>query len=139
MKSEIINLDILFSGTQTQYWTYSSSQRIFIAEISKIRNKHSHKLDTMILGNRLFNYISDLSGFHKVDLTQTDNYDDRVKVGILNEFHVYLDFNMANDIIYLTVDKNVMRDNIIDNILGEDTLIDDMKVEIKVISSLIDI
>lgn len=140
MQSEIINIDLLFSGTQTRYWTYSSSQRLFIAEISKIRKKYSRSLDTMILGNRLLNYISDIKGFSNVIFTKNnDNYDSIIKVGSINKFDVYLDFNMPNDIIYLTVDKNVLRDSIIDSIIEEVSIIDDMRVEIKVISSLIDI
>lgn len=134
MKSEIINLS---TEDSSFFLSYSDLQKKLTSEIFKIKNKYigNIELDTMKLGHRLLNYISDCRSFSKVN---NMNISDEalvngVEVGVYCGFHVYLDHNIKSDYIYLTVNRNELRDIKINNIIDDEINIEDYIIEIEII------
>lgn len=114
-------------------------QRRLITEITKFKNElllNNIYATQMIVGNRILNFISDSSLFRPVPI-DIDSVESFYKIGNLMQLDVYVDLNLPDDELIITIDKNLIRDIKLDAILFDSDLITSYSKHIKVKSIVI--
>ena len=134
----ILDLDKEYNNI-SQYENLSSMQRRLITEITKFRNElllNNINATHIIVGNRILNFISDSSLFRPVPI-DIDSVESFYKIGNLMQLDVYVDLNLPDDELIITIDKNLIRDIKLDAILFDGQLISSYSKHIKVKSIVI--
>ena len=134
----ILDLDKEYNNI-SQYENLSSMQRRLITEITKFRNElllNNINATHIIVGNRILNFISDSSLFRPVPI-DIDSVESFYKIGNLMQLDVYVDLNLPDDELIITIDKNLIRDIKLDAILFDSDLITSYSKHIKVKSIVI--
>lgn len=132
---KVLDLD---NDTSDVYQTMTSLQRKLLTEIIKLKNEfllEGFNATDLILGVRLFNFISDSSGFSYV--SDMNNDETKYKIGHILGLNVYIDLDLPNDEIILTIDQQEIRDLKLDNILFDNNQREFNVKHIKVKSTLI--
>ena len=134
----ILDLDKEYNNI-SHYENLSSMQRRLITEITKFRNElllNNINATHIIVGNRILNFISDSSLFRPVPI-DIDSVESFYKIGNLMQLDVYVDLNLPDDELIITIDKNLIRDIKLDAILFDSDLITSYSKHIKVKSIVI--
>ena len=134
----ILDLDKEYNNI-SHYENLSSMQRRLITEITKFRNElllNNINATHIIVGNRILNFISDSSLFRPVPI-DIDSVESFYKIGNLMQLDVYVDLNLPDDELIITIDKNLIRDIKLDAILFDGQLTSSYSKHIKVKSIVI--
>jgi hypothetical protein len=134
-----IDLDSYTMNNPSLSWNYSSLQRKLLLEIIKVRNEYLSKnifFDRLVMNNRMFNFIADTSSFSVSNINPDLIGEGLTKVGILAGLDVYINIELPNDVIQLSVGKSTARDMKIDSIIY-DMELETCQVDLKIISSVI--
>jgi hypothetical protein len=134
-----IDLDSYTMNNPSLSWNYSSLQRKLLTEIIKVRNEYLSKnifFDRLVMNNRMFNVIADTSSFSVSNINPDLIGEGLIKMGILAGLDVYINIELPNDVIQLSVEKSTVRDMKIDSIIY-DMELENYQVDLKIISSMI--
>jgi hypothetical protein len=134
-----IDLDSYTMNDPSLSWNYSSLQRRLLLEIIKVKNQYISKniyFSRLVMNNRMFNVIADTSSFSVTGVNPDLIGEGLVKMGTIGGFDVYINIELPNDIIQLSLEKDELRDMKIDSILYDMNL-ESYQVELKIISSMI--
>jgi hypothetical protein len=134
-----IDLDSYTMNNPSLSWNYSSLQRKLLLEIIKVRNEYLSKnifFDRLVMNNRMFNVIADTSSFSVSNINPDLIGEGLIKMGILAGLDVYINIELPNDVIQLSVEKSIARDMKIDSIIY-DIELENCQVDLKIISSVI--
>jgi hypothetical protein len=134
-----IDLDSYTMNDPSRLWDYSTLQRKLLLEIIKVRNEYLSKnifFDRLVMNNRMFNVIADTSSFSVSNINPDLIGEGLIKMGILAGLDVYINIELPNDIIQLSVEKSTARDMKIDSIIY-DMELETCQVDLKIISSVI--
>jgi len=134
-----IDLDSYTMNDPSRLWDYSTLQRKLLLEIIKVRNEYLSKnifFDRLVMNNRMFNVIADTSSFSVSNINPDLIGEGLTKMGILAGLDVYINIELPNDIIQLSVEKSTARDMKIDSIIY-DMELETCQVDLKIISSVI--
>ena len=134
-----IDLDSYTMNNPSLSWNYSSLQRKLLTEIIKVRNEYLSKnifFDRLVMNNRMFNVIADTSSFSVSNINPDLIGEGLIKMGILAGLDVYINIELPNDVIQLSLEKSTVRDMKIDSIIY-DMELENYQVDLKIISSMI--
>jgi hypothetical protein len=134
-----IDLDSYTMNDPSRLWDYSTLQRKLLLEIIKVRNEYLSKnifFDRLVMNNRMFNVIADTSSFSVSNINPDLIGEGLIKMGIFAGLDVYINIELPNDIIQLSVEKSTARDMKIDSIIY-DMELETCQVDLKIISSVI--
>lgn len=134
-----IDLDSYTMNDPSLSWNYSSLQRKLLLEIIKVRNEYLSKnifFDRLVMNNRMFNVIADTSSFSVSNINPDLIGEGLIKMGILAGLDVYINIELPNNVIQLSVEKSIARDMKIDSIIY-DMELENYQVDLKIISSMI--
>jgi hypothetical protein len=134
-----IDLDSYTMNDPSRLWDYSTLQRKLLLEIIKVRNEYLSKnifFDRLVMNNRMFNVIADTSSFSVSNINPDLIGEGLIKMGILAGLDVYINIELPNDVIQLSVEKSTARDMKIDSIIY-DMELETCQVDLKIISSVI--
>ena len=134
-----IDLDSYTMNNPSLSWNYSSLQRKLLTEIIKVRNEYLSKnifFDRLVMNTRMFNVSADTSSFSVSNINPDLIGEGLIKMGILAGLDVYINIELPNDVIQLSVEKSTVRDMKIDSIIY-DMELENYQVDLKIISSMI--
>ena len=133
------DLDSYIMNAPSPLWYYSTLQKKLLLEIIKVRNEYLSKnifFDRLVMNNRMFNVIADTSSFSVSNINPDLIGEGLTKMGILAGLDVYINIELPNDVIQLSVGKSTARDMKIDSIIY-DMELETCQVDLKIISSVI--